>query len=298
MMVEGTYACRACGRTTGLTQIRPSSITGELSSDDFAITDLRYGVTAAICRCGACGLLQCPDTNDVLAFYQRLEDPQYEEGRAQRYLQAEQIIRTTLKALGCASGHGKTLLDVGAGSGILLQAARKFGFSAVGIEPSSWLVVQARAHGLDVHEGVLPHAAASGPFDVVTLIDVIEHVSEPGRLLSAIRDVLKPGGMAIVVTPDVASLIARVLSYRWWHYRIAHISYFDRKSLTIMTERAGLTVKQFRRPGWYFSYAYLRERLLQYLPAWLVPRAFGPLKSAVVPLNLGDSLLMICERPQ
>lgn len=297
-MVEGPYVCRACGQGVGLTQVRPASITGELTSDDFAISDLRYGVTAAIYHCSACGLLQCPDVNDVLAFYERLEDPQYEEGREQRYLQAEQIVKTILRTLDCADGQGKRLLDVGAGSGILLQAARKAGFSAVGIEPSSWLVAKAHAHGLEVHEGVLPHASVSGSFDVVTLIDVIEHVIDPGKLLSAIREVLKPGGVAIVVTPDVSALVARALSYRWWHYRIAHITYFNKKTLTIMTERAGLAVMKFSRPGWYFSYVYLRERLLQYLPPWLVPPVIGPLRGTVISLNLGDSLLMVCERPQ
>lgn len=297
MMVEGAYVCRACGQKAGLIQVRPSSISGELTSDDFVISDLRYGVTAAIYRCDACGLLQCPDASDVLSFYEQLEDPQYEEGRDQRYLQAEQIVSTVLKVLGCADGRSKRLLDVGAGSGILLQAAQKAGFSAVGIEPSLWLVAKAREYGLEVHEGVLPHASASGPFDVVTLIDVVEHVIDPGKLLKTVREVLKPGGVAIVVTPNVSSLVARALSYRWWHYRIAHISYFNKKTLTIMAERAGLAVMKFSRPGWYFSYAYLRERLLQYLPSWFVPPVIGPLRNAVIPLNLGDSLLMVCVRP-
>lgn len=295
-MVEDGYECRACGQKAGFTLIRPASITSELTSDDFAITDLRYGVTSAIYRCDACGLLQCPDVNNVLAFYERLEDPEYEEGREQRYLQAEQIVKVAIKALGCTSGRGRTLLDVGAGSGILLQAAQRFEFSAVGIEPSSWLVTRAKAYGLDVHEGVLPNPMLSGPFDVITLIDVIEHVSEPAKLLRAIGDLLKPGGIAIVVTPDVSSLVARILSFRWWHYRIAHISYFNKKTLVTMTKRTGLTVRWFQRPGWYFSYAYLRERLLRYLPFWLVPPATGPLKNVVIPLNLGDSLLMVCER--
>ena len=295
-MLQNELLCRACGNN-GLVQIRASAIVGELSPDNFAITDSAYGVTAAIFRCPACGLLQCPNLANVLGYYKEIHDPQYEEGRAERSLQAEHLVKNLLKAIGRASGTGLTLLDVGAGSGLLIEAAQKFGFSAVGVEPSSWLVGVAKGRGLTVHEGVLPHPALDATFDVVTLIDVIEHVADPLSLLQSVRSHLKPGGTAIVVTPDVSAIFARVLGFRWWHYRIAHISYFNKTTLRLITERAGLSVRNFSRPGWFFSYAYLRERLLKYLPSWLLPPAFGPLKRLLIPLNLRDSILMICERP-
>jgi SAM-dependent methyltransferase len=290
------FVCRACGGRQ-LALIKASTIATELRSSDFAITDSAYGVTASLFRCPDCGLVQCPEATDVLSFYEGLEDPRYEEGRGERLLQGEALIRKVLLAAGRESGAGLKLLDVGAGSGVLVEAARKYGFEAVGVEPSSWLAGVARDRGLQVFKGVLPHPALPGPFDVVMLIDVIEHVTAPLSLLREVGSHLKPGGIALVVTPDVSALFARLLGYKWWHYRIAHISYFNRKTLQLITERAGLRVRGFHRPGWYFSYPYLRERLCQYLPSWLLPPAIGPLRRAVIPLNLRDSLLMVCERP-
>lgn len=270
---------------------------GGLKSSDFAITDSAYGTTAAIFRCSDCGLLQCPEVTDALSYYKGLQDSQYEDGREYRYVQAESLIRELLTAARLKNGLGLKLLDVGAGSGVLLEAAEQFGFEAVGVEPSSWLADLARKRGLQVFEGVIPHAALAGPFDVVMLIDVLEHVTTPLSLLQAIYNNLKPGGIALIVTPDVSSFFARLLGFKWWHYRVAHISYFNKKTLALVTERAGLRVRHFSRPGWCFSYLYLRERLCRYLPSWLLPPVIGPLKRVVIPLNLRDSLLMVCERP-
>lgn len=268
-----------------------------LSSDDFAITDSGYGKTMALFDCPSCGLRQCPETQDVIRFYADLEDPAYEDGAAERTLQAEKLLAGVLKSLGRPNGRGLRLLDVGAGSGMLVDAARKLGFDAVGVEPSRWLAARARAKNLPVHEGVLPHQDVQGPFDVVMLIDVIEHVTDPIALMSTLRDHLASGGSAYVVTPDVSSFFARIMGLRWWHYRIAHISYFNKATLRLTCERAGLTPASVSRPGWYFSYAYLRERLMQYLPSWLLPPPAGPLKKLTIPLNLGDSILMRCVKP-
>ncbi len=296
MSAPTSHTCRACG-AAGLTLARPSTLRGHLAASDFAITDSGYGQTLALYTCPSCGLAQCPDTRDVLKYYTALEDPTYEDGAAERTLQAEKLVAGVLRTLGVTSGRGLRLLDVGAGSGILVAAARKAGFDAVGIEPSVWLSAKARDKGLPVVTGVLPHDTLRGNFDVVMLIDVIEHVDDPLLLLTQLRDQLKPSGSAYVVTPDSASFFARVMGYRWWHYRIAHISYFNRRTLARVVSRAGLQDAGITRPGWYFSYAYLRERLMQYLPAWLLPPAAGPLENLTIPLNLGDSILMRCKRP-
>lgn len=289
------YSCRACGKN-GLVLVRPSSFTTPLGSKDFAITDAGYGITGAVFSCSACGLLQCPELKEVLAYYETLEDPEYESGRDERSLQANAVIGNLLRAIKSESGSGIQLLDVGAGSGVLVEAARNRGFSAIGVEPSHWLASVGQARGLDIHNGVLPHPKVPMDFDVITLVDVIEHVTAPFELLREVRNHLKPGGIALVVTPDVSSFFARILGFKWWHYRIAHISYFNLKTLKLITQRAGLECLGFSRPGWYFSYPYLRQRLCRYFPNWLLPSSQGPLKNVVIPLNLRDSILLICER--
>lgn len=289
------FYCRACG-SLALVKKRESCITGELSSQDFAITDSGYGVTAAIYQCENCGLLQCPETSSVLQFYKALQDTEYEKGRAERYLQAAVLVKIALRAVGQSGIHKLKLLDVGAGSGVLVEAASHAGFNAIGIEPSAWLADVGKKHGLNIIEGVLPNSAVGTAFDLVTVVDVIEHVTDPLGLLISVRDMLRPGGKCLIVTPDVSSIIAKLFGFKWWHYRIAHISYFNRRNLSLLAERAGLHVCSFSRPGWYFSYAYLRQRLCRYAPSWLIPPAVGPLKNLVIPLNLQDSLLMICER--
>ncbi len=287
--------CRACS-SPNLYLLRNSTITSDLQSNNFAITDANYGSTAAIYKCSCCGLLQCLNDTSVLHYYEGLEDHEYEKGRSERVLQAEKLVAQLLSSLHRENGKGLTLLDVGAGSGILVEVANRLGFSAIGIEPSAWLAKTARDNGLQVYEGVLPHPEITEKFSAATFIDVIEHVNDPLGVLKSIHAQLQPGGILLVVTPDVSSFCARVLGFKWWHYRIAHISYYNKRTLEISLNRAGFRVEKFTRPCWYFSYPYLRERLRKYLPGFLLPKASGSMAKLVVPLNLFDSLLAVCVK--
>lgn len=292
---KNNAACRACEQSN-LYLIRPSTITETLHSQHFAITDAHYGTTAALYRCRDCGLLQCINTTSVLPYYETLEDPAYEATRFERVLQAEKLLEHAVKMIPCNEGQTLTLLDVGAGSGALVEAAGKYGLHAAGIEPSAWLASSGKKRGLTLYEGTLPHPAITELFDIITLIDVIEHVTHPRQLLQSIYAQLKPGGTLLVVTPDVSSFFARILRFRWWHYRIAHITYYNKKTLALSARKEGFHVQGFTRPCWYFSYPYLRERLQHYLPDWLLPKATGAFAHTVIPLNLYDSLLMICQK--
>ena len=270
--------------------VKPSNLNHALKSTDFLITDSRYGVTGDIFRCADCGFRQCSNQQDVLPFYEAMEDPSYEEGRASRFLQQQELLK-----LVASQGDGKRLLDIGAGTGMLVEQATHAGYQAEGVEPSRWLQEQAAKRGLPVHLGKFPHPATPGPYDVVTLIDVVEHVPDPIPLLSAIAKVVQADGQVLIVTPDVGSFVARFLGRRWWHYRVAHVGYFDRSTLRRALQAAGLEVIRFGRPGWYFSADYLMERVLTYLPRALrfAPPAWS--KRATIPLNLGDSLYVICK---
>jgi SAM-dependent methyltransferase len=195
----------------------------------------------------------------------------------------------------------RSLLDVGAASGLLVAEARARGLDAVGVEPSGALRDTARArHGVELLAGVLPHPALDGRrFDLVFLVDVLEHVADPIGLLRECARRLAPAGILVVVTPDAGSVAARLLGRRWWHFRLAHVGYFNRRSLARAVERAGLVTVAVRRAKWYFAVDYLATRLEEYLPlGWLtrLARRSGAgraLFSRTVPLDLRDSFLLL-----
>jgi 2-polyprenyl-3-methyl-5-hydroxy-6-metoxy-1,4-benzoquinol methylase len=290
-MPEITDTCWVCGNNRGLVRVKPSNISKAVTSKSFAITDSAYGVTGELAKCPVCGFLQCTNLTDVLGFYQDLEDPGYESSRKQRSLQARKILATL-----APFANGKKLLDIGAGSGILVEEARQMGFDAAGIEPSRWLQDKARRRGLEVVLGIFPHPDLPGPFDVITLTDVIEHVSDPVGLLKAAGKALAPGGIIAVTTPDVGALLPKILRYRWWHFRVAHIGYFNKKTLSLAAKRAGLEKIYSGRAKWYFAADYLLERVKIYLPKFLRFPTPKFLERLTIPLNLGDSMFMIFKK--
>jgi SAM-dependent methyltransferase len=282
--------CRLCG-SEKLQFVKPSNITDGLTSNSFSITDSHYGMTGAIYCCGSCEFLQCSDLQEVLPFYVDLVDPGYEVGRQERSLQARRI----LEAVHTLQPQGR-LLDVGAGSGMLVEQAIQMGYHAEGIEPSAWLQKMAMERRLPVHLGTFPHSAAPGRFDIISLVDVIEHVSDPMDLLRNIVASLAENGIAVIVTPDVSSVAARILGWRWWHFRVAHIGYFNKRTLLFALAQAGLQPVLVRRPAWFFTADYLWVRLHRYLPKFLRFASPTFLSKIVIPVNLRDSWLIACKR--
>lgn len=98
------------------------------------------------------------------------------------------------------------LVDVGCSRGQFVDFAAQAGFAAEGVEPAKHIAATARESGLNVHTGLLedqhyPDAA----FDVATLFEVVEHLREPLPLLQECRRILKPGGILVISTGNVAS---------------------------------------------------------------------------------------------
>ena len=292
MYIESKSApkCWVCGANT-LHLVKESAFDKELSSSDFSITDSKYGKTGSIYKCSACGFMQCSEMTEIIQFYEQLEDSEYEETRYPRSKQAEKIINDVKKY----RSKGR-LLDVGAGSGILVEQAQKMGFDSLGLEPSKWLSKMAVAHGINVKNKVLPIESLSSSMDVVTLIDVIEHVPNPNEIFLQIGEVMRKEAIGVVVTPDCSSLMAKLLGWKWWHYRIAHIGYFNEKTLRISLKSAGLEPIAVKRPTWVFPLDYLIERINVYLPKFFKLPIPNIAKKIIIPLNLRDSLLIYFKK--
>ena len=215
-------SCRLCGDNS-LHEYKKSNMPKDVCADNFRITDTCYGVTGSLDKCDQCGYIQSSDFKDVLRFYEQMDDLEYLDSSETRSLQEKALLQKLAKF----APNGR-LLDVGAGSGILVREALKMGYDAEGVEPSTSLQRHAVQLETNIHLGTLPHPDIEGKFDTITVVDVIEHVLEPVALLEEVARHLKPGGYGIVVTPDVSSLASRILGHKWWHFRMAHVGYFNK----------------------------------------------------------------------
>ena len=96
------------------------------------------------------------------------------------------------------------VLDIGSGNGAFLFIARNLGYEATGLEPDPHAASLARAHGLTVHAGTLPHPALPHEhYDQLTLAHVVEHFHDPLTILRECLALLRPGGRLWVQTPNL-----------------------------------------------------------------------------------------------
>ena len=95
----------------------------------------------------------------------------------------------------------------------MVELAQARGWDAWGVEPSTWASEQARGRGLHVVTGTLSDAKVpENYFDVVTLWDVVEHLTDPAAELRNVHRVLKPGGVFAIHTIHIESMFARLMA--------------------------------------------------------------------------------------
>jgi SAM-dependent methyltransferase len=259
--VERLARCPACGGGRLIAYRRGTFDASRLTADEIKITDKGYGRLWDLSLCRDCRHVfadPCPTPAVMNALYGAVEDPLYDEEAAGRGRNFSKIL-ATLERLG--QGRGR-LFDVGAATGILLGLARARGWAVDGVEPSAWAVRLAKSkYGLDIRPGDFESAPLpAAAFEAVTMIDVVEHTARPAAAVRRAREILVPGGLLCVVTPDFGSLAARLAGRRWWHLRPGHLSYFNLRSLTALLEGAGFRVVRRRRYAWTFSLHYLITR--------------------------------------
>ena len=260
-------------------------------------------------RCGACGLLFVwPLPSDNLSIYSQSYFAGAEQGFGYvDYDQDKAAMASTfekyLDLLAQAHPDQGSLLDVGAATGFFLELARRRQWKTCGVEPSDYATRVARHKGLDVHCGVLEDLSLPEvSFDVITMWDVIEHVTDPRKSLTKAFAMLAPGGTLALNTPDSASLLARLLGLRW-HLVVPpeHLILFSRKSLELLLKQAGFEVTLSRCIGKRFTIQYVLETLARWqgLGLWhtalRLVRRLG-IGDWGVSINLRDNMFILARR--
>ncbi len=101
---------------------------------------------------------------------------------------------------------GKTALDVGCGAGLLAEPLARMGATVTALDAAPELIAAAKAHaegqGLAIDYRAMGVEELSGTFDLVTAMEVIEHVADPRAFLASLAARLVPGGLLILSTPN------------------------------------------------------------------------------------------------
>lgn len=204
-----------------------------------------------IVRCRRCGLVYVnPRLTEEYLFLRYSEAYFYNEYlatfQADRNGYDMQRVRDCydlyLRLLDTVSGGEKRLLDVGCGGGFFLKAVEERGWRGQGVEVSDVAARYARdVVGVDVRRGRLENTRFPlESFDVVVLLDVLEHLVDPLQALKDCRSYLKAQGLLILNTPDFSSLSRRFLGKNWAVLSpVEHLYYFTEETLTRLLGEAG-----------------------------------------------------------
>jgi 2-polyprenyl-6-hydroxyphenyl methylase/3-demethylubiquinone-9 3-methyltransferase len=126
----------------------------------------------------------------------------YLRDRVDQHWQGDECSRTPLE--------GKSALDVGCGAGLLAEPLARLGARVTGIDASPEVIEVARDHaarqGLAIDYRAGEVEALEGEFDLVTAMEVIEHVADPAAFLKALARRLAPGGLLVMSTPNATAM--------------------------------------------------------------------------------------------
>jgi SAM-dependent methyltransferase len=134
---------------------------------------------------------------------------------------------------------GLRILDVGCGDGLFFDRLERFG-RVEGVEPDASLVSDPRWRDrirvAAVGEGALPRSA----YDLVLMLDVLEHIADDRAALAEVRGALKPGGHLLLTVPALRVLWSRHDEVNEHHRR------YHRRGLTRLLGSAGFAVRDVR----------------------------------------------------
>jgi 2-polyprenyl-3-methyl-5-hydroxy-6-metoxy-1,4-benzoquinol methylase len=243
-MVEARLiACNACG------------------ADDYVALSSVDGWTIGQCR--QCGLVYVnpaaffPPTDEFAEMSRAFEYTEYMHQAVtpeilafeRRQLEANRATIARFDNVGAEAARPVRFLDIGCGSGAAVRAATDLGWAAIGIDIDPQLTREGRDQlGVDLRcVSILESNLPAGSFDFIKLRDVVEHLPNPLDVLAFVRDLLAPGGVLLLVTPNEGGLAtAAKVALRRRRRLVAtvppphHLHSFSPDSLVRTMKRAGL----------------------------------------------------------
>ena len=136
-------------------------------------------------------------------------------------------------------------LDVGCATGHFVQVFKDKGWDATGIDVSEYSTRFAREErGLNVLTGDVAKAnLPKNHYDLITLLNVVEHLPNPREVLKELGRVLKKNGVLVITTPNAGSAVAKIRKDKWWGYDDeGHIHFFSLRTLDQLLDELGMEI--------------------------------------------------------
>ena len=294
--------CPVC-RTKKYTVLQPAQYPSGLSNENLREVYLASSdrvLMDQLVQCRSCSLVYLNpriDQEIILSGYKNAVDPTFTGQNAQRIKTFKRSLSYILSRYEIKANLQTRVLDVGCAGGAFPKAASDLGFSVTGVEPSSWLAEQGKkTYNLDIRTGLLAEQEfTKASFDVVTLWDVIEHLTDPDEVIGQVHCLLKDKGLLIVNYPNYASLMRRLLGMKWPFFLNVHLLYFTPVTIKYFLEDRGFIVEENRSFYQTLELGYVIERAAAYFAIFgilaKVVRLFG-LHHLPFRYNMGQSFLV------
>jgi len=192
-------------------------------------------------RCAGCGHVQLVD---VIAREELFADYRYATGAAPALVaHCEELAAETIERLGLPPGA--SVLEIGSNDGTQLRAFASRGMRVLGVDPAVQLGRDATAGGIPTitahfgPEAAEKIAADHGRFDLVVASNVVAHVSDVNGVLSGIRELLAPDGVAVIEVAHVLPMAQGGVFELIYH---EHLSYFSLHAFEFAARANGLGV--------------------------------------------------------
>lgn len=189
------------------------------------------------------------------------------------------------------------LLDIGCAYGYFLKVAQKY-YECTGLDlnPEVTKVAQKTTNAKILTGDFLTLKMPQNYFDIVCMFDTIEHLKYPDKYIKKVTSILKPGGIVVIETGDIGSIMAKIQGGGW---RLItppfHLQYFNKKSLTNLLQKNGFAAVNTSRVGFHRT---IRQIIYKVLNSSKVLSSNLPLLSKSISINTYDLLFVIAQKNQ
>jgi 2-polyprenyl-3-methyl-5-hydroxy-6-metoxy-1,4-benzoquinol methylase len=196
-------------------------------------------------RCAACAAVYqdpCPVFEDLRGRYgEGYFEYEHENESNFFHLMELGLKDIDFEARAAALPRPRTFLDIGCATGMLIESMKRKGWTVQGVDICRESAEYGRrTRGVDIFPGTLPEARfPDNSFSVVHFSHLIEHVPDPRGLLAEVLRILTPGGFAVITTPNVDGLQARLFRAGWRSAIADHVVLFSRRTLGKLLDESG-----------------------------------------------------------